>query len=138
MNLGITATQTPGPDAERLIREHLAQYDPAFTVVIQGCCIGVDTIVAMIARDMGFEVGGIVPANTYKVDQRALQACHWLHHMNPGTSFMQRNDEIILRADKLAAFPKTATEQLRSGTWATIRRGWKKRIPVYIISVGGN
>lgn len=42
----------------------------------------------------------------------------------PG-GYMKRNDALVAHCDVLLAFPPTAQEQLRSGTWATIRRARK-------------
>lgn len=39
----------------------------------------------------------------------------------PG-GYMARNDALVTYGDVLLAFPPTASEVLRSGTWATIRR----------------
>ncbi len=55
-----------------------------------------------------------------------------IENMPEGTDNLDRNDRMIELADKLIAFPKTANEEKRSGTWATIRRGWKKGIAVEI------
>ena len=124
--LGVTGTQNPGPGSYTIIAEYLAHYSPLTNVVVQGCCIGVDEQVALIADDLGFDVNGVVPANRYKVSQAAIEVCKQIIYMPPGISFMDRNDELIRMINKLAGFPKTETEELRSGTWATIRRGWKK------------
>lgn len=40
----------------------------------------------------------------------------------PSRTYMHRNDELVAHADCLVAFPETANEVQRSGTWATIRR----------------
>lgn len=55
-----------------------------------------------------------------------------LEFMPKGTNYMDRNDRMVELADKLIGFPKTSTMQRRSGTWATIRRGTAKGIPVHI------
>jgi len=134
---GYTGTQSPGPLAEDLVYHHLGTLSVPDHWIIVGCCVGMDTIVGMAAHNLGFRVHGVLPANRYKVDQRYLQYCDTIELMPAGTSFMQRNDRIIELAHVLTAFPKTEREELRSGTWATIRRGRKKCIPVDIIPVGG-
>lgn len=136
LHVGFTGTQTPGPDAARIIRGILEPMDRSHCIIVQGCCIGVDTLVATIARELGFIVWGVVPANRYKVDARAIAVCAFLIEMPADTSFMDRNDELVRRVDILYGLPKTEQEELRSGTWATIRRGWKKGINVGIIAVG--
>jgi hypothetical protein len=49
--------------------------------------------------------------------------------MIPG-GYMKRNDVLVAHADVLLAFPKTPQEELRSGTWATIRRARKAGVEV--------
>lgn len=45
-------------------------------------------------------------------------------------AYMERNDYIADNADACVGFPHTGVEQLRSGTWATIRRFWNNEKPV--------
>lgn len=45
-------------------------------------------------------------------------------------AYMERNDYMANNADALIAFPHTSVEQLRSGTWATVRRFEKRDKPV--------
>lgn len=50
--------------------------------------------------------------------------------------YMKRNEAIVAASDVLIATPH-GTEELRSGTWATIRRARKKGIPIYIVYPNG-
>ena len=50
--------------------------------------------------------------------------------------YMARNDRLVEYADVLLAFPLTEEEEVRSGTWATVRRARKVGIPVEIYPVG--
>jgi hypothetical protein len=52
---------------------------------------------------------------------------HWIQG-----GYMKRNDALIADASTLLAFPATATEQVRSGTWATVRRARKRGLDVRI------
>ena len=52
-------------------------------------------------------------------------------------SYMNRNERLIAHADKLIAFPETATEQIRSGTWATIRRARRAGLEVDLHPLDG-
>lgn len=52
--------------------------------------------------------------------------------------YLKRDDALIqypikggVPADVLLAFPDSMTEKLRSGTWSTIRRAWKKGVTVW-------
>ena len=46
---------------------------------------------------------------------------------------LDRNQDIVMCSDLLIAAPRTAQEQQRSGTWATIRYARKAGIPVIIL-----
>jgi hypothetical protein len=43
-------------------------------------------------------------------------------HQSIPKAYMARNDYLAEHADALAAFPRHYSEELRSGTWATVRR----------------
>lgn len=47
----------------------------------------------------------------------------------PG-GYLKRDDALVDGATLLLAFPETMNEVLRSGTWSTIRRAWKRDITV--------
>lgn len=53
-------------------------------------------------------------------------------------SYMARNDAMVAHGPAydmtLQAFPLTKTEQLRSGTWATVRRARKFGVPDILIT----
>lgn len=44
----------------------------------------------------------------------------------PEKDYMTRNQDIVNAVEVLIACPGEMTEQLRSGTWSTIRKGIKK------------
>ena len=46
--------------------------------------------------------------------------------------YMRRNDRLVEACTRLVALPRTSREELRSGTWATIRRARKAGVPVDI------
>ena len=56
-----------------------------------------------------------------------------LHTPKP---YMKRNQDIVDASDILIATPH-GPEEVRSGTWATIRRARKKGIPIYIVYPNG-
>lgn len=47
-----------------------------------------------------------------------------------GQSYMARNGLVLDHSDVLLAFPRTNTEERRSGTWACIREAERRDIPV--------
>lgn len=52
--------------------------------------------------------------------------------------YIKRNHEIVMASSTLLATPFTMTEQVRSGTWATIRFARKHRKTVYVIYPNGS
>lgn len=54
----------------------------------------------------------------------------------PG-GYLKRDDALVEGADLLLAFPETMNEVLRSGTWSTIRRAWKRDVPVRYYPLDG-
>lgn len=57
--------------------------------------------------------------------------------INPVMAPLARDDEIVKRSKFLIAAPHTQKEEVRSGTWATIRRGRKIDIPILIVWPNG-
>ncbi len=46
---------------------------------------------------------------------------------------MVRDKDIVNPAERMIAAPAGTTEELRSGTWATIRYARKKKVPLSIV-----
>jgi len=55
------------------------------------------------------------------------------NYLRPAMLPLDRNKQIVNHCDLLIATPHTVEEQLRSGTWATIRYARKVHRPHYII-----
>lgn len=102
--------------------------------VVSGAAKGVDTVgaVAAVMAEPGFPVILTVPIDQYyNVDLREIISdgdCIFV----PG-SYMDRNDVTADISDRLVAYPPTAAEELRSGTWATVRRFRARGKPVEIV-----
>ena len=80
-----------------------------------GECRGADQEAARIASDLGLHCIG------HKPEGRASKY------------FLKRNREIVDGTDILIATPKTYDEELRSGTWATIRYARKCRKTIVMV-----
>lgn len=84
-----------------------------------GDCIGADEEADQIARDMGVDVVIHPPSDSKK---RAYCA-------KPGDvvweprPYLERNHDIVDEGTEVIAAPRTDREELRSGTWATVRYG---------------
>ena len=52
--------------------------------------------------------------------------------------YMVRNENIVKEAGVLIAAPASDKEVMRSGTWATVRRGRAAKKPVFVMQQNGN
>jgi hypothetical protein len=99
-----------------------------------GDCIGADDEAARIAKGIGYLVvahpGSLEHARAHSpANDLELEPKHPL----------DRNDDLVLVATThLIAAPKETREVLRSGTWATIRRGRKRGLVVPIVGPAGS
>jgi len=98
-----------------------------------GDCEGADLQAAMIAADdWGIKLVVHPPEND---KLRAWCYADVLHDPKP---YLDRNRDIVDACDVLLAAPKGYEEELRSGTWATIRYAQKVGKPVKIIWPNGS
>lgn len=133
---GVTGTKSfsiPHSQVELIVDEWLETLTPMQDRIINGVCTGLDGIVGRRAHLRGFEVHGVVPFDRSRVCPDFKEWCSSWEEMPEGTDYMDRNDQLVAWSDDLTAFPRTSIEELRSGTWATVRRAQKKGIPVTII-----
>jgi hypothetical protein len=117
-----------------LARERISQFT-------SGGADGVDTTAALVAM-LGFTARAshrvILPNGEYNPFWDSKAAALYfqitkLHHGN----YMTRNDALVEACDILIAFPAQHLQENRSGTWATIRRGWKAQKDVRIFPLNG-
>lgn len=98
-----------------------------------GDCIGADAAFHRICLDQGILVYLHPPTDAKK---RAFCAgCQFVHAPRP---YLERNRDIVLATVRLIACPGEFEEQLRSGTWSTVRFARKLRRPVCIIFPDGS
>lgn len=133
-HLGFTGTQDMNNvslnrlrDLYRTLRK-LAIHDD-YEVMHHGDCIGADAKAHELAYYLSYEIY-IHPPN--KDDKRAF--CDNADKIYGRNYYLDRNHDIVNHSSLLLALPKTPDkEELRSGTWATIRYARKKDIPVIIV-----
>jgi predicted Rossmann fold nucleotide-binding protein DprA/Smf involved in DNA uptake len=132
---GVSRALTP---AEIEIMRSVVRGLTDVTEFTTGCATGVDTAAHMIAI---IELPNIyhrlcVPAAPHNQsivhDERNARVIveYVPAGMSRGESYMLRNDRLVAHADILLAFPETRVEELRSGTWATIRRARRAGIGI--------
>lgn len=93
-----------------------------------GDCIGADAEAHDIARFHGMRCVGHPPSNPIK------RARKFVDEWRGEKSYLDRNKDIVRETDWLVATPGEFTEQLRSGTWSTVRyaRRIGKRVVVIL------
>lgn len=80
-----------------------------------GDCVGADTECRKLAKKYGIRAVGHPPKDP---KHRAMLE---YDEIRPVLPYIERNHVIVDETDWLLAYPRTMKEELRSGTWATIR-----------------
>lgn len=130
VHLGATGTQRgPTPTQEAAIISLFGLWTREAAVRFHhGDCIGVDKRLHQLARQCGWYIIGHPPDIATK---RAF--CDFDEARNP-LPYLDRNGGIAVESQYMIAVPKEDEEQLRSGTWATIRRARHLKRPLVIVS----
>lgn len=92
-----------------------------------GDCIGADQEAAEIAKNLGYSLVCHPPSNP---KSQAFVVSNKTRSPKP---YIKRNHDIVDECYQLIATPKSNQEELRSGTWATVRYARKTGIQVIII-----
>jgi hypothetical protein len=130
MELAYTGTQH-GMNAAQRHRVFLLTIGLDPEKVHHGDCIGGDAEFHRIARQANLYVVRHPPI---ALGKRAF--CDYDEDRDP-EEFLDRNHTMIDESDALIAAPRTSTEVVRSGTWATIRYARTQGKPVYIVQPSG-
>jgi len=133
MSVGFTGTQKGMTIEQRvavceLLEEVLAKHQ----VLHEGDCVGADVQCCMIAKSLGFRIICHPPLDSSK---RAFFPADetWARR-----EYMERNQDIAKEARHfLIATPSTDKEELRSGTWSTIRRARRFQRKIIIVLPDG-
>lgn len=97
-----------------------------------GDCIGADADAHSIFRQL--RCGKVILHPPVYASKRAF--CKADVSLSP-LPYLDRNKEIVINTDILIATPGETEEQLRSGTWSTIRFARKKGHPICIVFPDG-
>lgn len=138
------------PEADRIyayLRQLRRLIQPGDQFVAGGA-YGVDTYVARHAVGvLGFNARDcalFLPAADYNeivalgFSEAGWRLVHCKRGKTPPDSYMKRNDALVAFADVLWAFPRSAREEQRSGTWATVRRARKRGRTIYVFPLDGS
>lgn len=116
MIIGYTGTQIGMSARQKMgLRTHLLLAEPD-SEFHHGDCIGGDQEAHDIALELGLRIVLHPPINKSK---RAF--CKGATQMLEPKDYIPRNHDIVDAAQLLIAAPKMNDEELRSGTWATVR-----------------
>lgn len=134
MKVGFTGTREGMTESQVTSLEQWVLLHQGWTEFHHGCCIGSDaTAVSIFYDDRGALFDGVIhghPSNlTYLTSEFAVQKSDDLHSAKPP---LERNRDIVTACDVLLACPKGA-EEIRSGTWASVRAARRagKRVVIF-------
>lgn len=101
-----------------------------------GCCTGADADAMFVIMEQFPDavIVGHPPDNDAMVSMHARPECH---EMRPPLPYLVRNKNIVNETDVLFACPK-GPEELRSGTWSTVRYARKLGRRIIIIHPDGS
>lgn len=136
MEIGFTGTRKGMTGAQE---NRLAEMLLTFVNVTgfrHGVCVGADANAVRIVIGLNLYSSVVAyPSNIPSMtDIDALDASDVVHDPEPP---LQRNKSIVNASNVLIATPGTMEEELRSGTWATVRYARKLGTPVRIIWPNG-
>ena len=98
-----------------------------------GDCVGADALAHSIALSLGFCIFIHPPS-----DPRKRAFCTGAVKVFEIMPYLVRNTIIVRSTECLIAMPHSSVEQLRSGTWATVRFARSIGRPVFVIHPDGS
>jgi hypothetical protein len=132
MKVGFTGTRKGmRPQQKKTFRDLLIELKP--TMFIHGDCIGSDADAHKIAVDLGIAITIYPPRKT---DLRAYCKAPGAVIM-PVDDYLPRNIKIVESCDLLLATPETYENEVRSGTWYTVRQAKKRQKACRVILPDG-
>lgn len=140
LTVGFTGSRLGMTDAQaKSIVEILMAIKPA--VVVHGDCVGADADFDALVSE--FKIAGVkcrieIRPGTDRHGRSPYRAyTHNAATIHPPRSYLVRNEDIVKQSDALIACPGGTMPEQRSGTWSTVRKAVKHRVPVYIVMPGG-
>jgi hypothetical protein len=100
------------------------------THVNHGDCVGADESFHEISHNLQLSISVFPPD---KSSLRAHCSPEGEGVLHPEEGFLKRNHRIVDSSDILIACPESSKEQLRSGTWSTVRYARKKGKRVLLV-----
>jgi hypothetical protein len=131
-SVGFTGTQRGLSTAQAAaLRTMLAGWPVGY--FHHGDCIGADAEAHAIARELGWKI--VLHPPTIDTKRAHLEAdCAIVCKTRP---YLERNQRIVESTAVMIATPGEFEEQLRSGTWATVRLARKANRPLALVYPDG-
>lgn len=135
ITLGFTGTRDGMTPAQRIsLRLLIDSIRP--DVFHHGCCVGADEHAAVIVREVMGNRCQIIAHPSDLPGMTSQVAKDVSNEYYPESPPLARNRDIVDQTGQLIACPK-GQEELRSGTWATVRQARKMGRPVTVIRPNG-
>lgn len=134
---GFTGTQAGMTVAQRntvftTMVEAVGEFGREGVEARHGDCVGADRDFHLICKGLGLWIVGYPPI---REDRRAW--CDFNEERAP-REYLDRNKDIVNQSNVLVACPRSAAEELRSGTWSTVRYARKVGVPVLLVLPSGD
>lgn len=130
--VGFTGTQHGMTSEQQVVlRGLLGTFVDAASEFHHGDCIGADAEAHEVARELGFFIVIHPPIITAKRAWKRAPV------VNVPMNYLERNRVIVRSTQLLIAAPGELEEQLRSGTWSTVRFARKMLRPIYFAMPDG-
>jgi hypothetical protein len=131
MKMGFTGTKRGMTDKQKLVVRHLLLFN-GVKEFHHGSCIGADQQAGDIATLLNIRIIIHPP-----LDHKYMANCSG-QEIRLEKSYLVRDKDIVDESDCLIATPKEFVEELRSGTWSTVRYARKQKKPIFIVWPDGN
>lgn len=132
IHIGLTATQLGGNKKQVATLETILSAD---VCLHHGDCIGGDAQ----AHQIMLELHGPSHIIVYPPENDSKRSfCKGYSYRHEPKPYLERNKDIVRQCHILVAIPRTDEEELRSGTWSTVRYARKLKKLVLIVQVDGS
>lgn len=132
-SVGFTGTRNGMTEQQKTAVRSLIRLEVVSGEVHHGDCIGADEDFHNICYSENIPIFIHPPINESK---RAF--CEDAIEVYPAKEYLERNYDIVDCSEVLIATPIGYVEELRSGTWATIRYAREQSKPVYVVFPDGS
>lgn len=133
--VGMTGTQQQPTTAQLDKFLEILEYVDA-EVLHHGDCIGSDIACHNIAYKLGLQIIIHPPVVTFKQAKHSAEDQSRITVL-PRKDYLLRNKDIVLASELMIALPRTNSQELRSGTWSTIRFTKRMHKPLAVIWPNG-